>query len=416
MATPTPTPSPAPTGQRQHDFKGLADWIEVFRAGTHTDSKGRKLTFTEADLDQMVTNVALGAAPAVLGHPQHNDPAYAWANDVKRDGTSLYAKFSDINPDFEAGVASGAYRNRSVSVIKDADHGWRLQHVGWLGAARPAIAGLKPVEFSAGAETHEFSADDMTTAWAIDDIATVLRSVREYLISAASLEVADRVVPGWRIDSITQAANRIREQALAEDAAEGAPVNGLQPMFTAPTATTVSPTGATMALTPEDLARTAAETEARLRAELTAQFAAQTATTAAELQRLQAERQAERIGAQIHDWKARGLVLPAEEAGLREFMGAIETGDGEFTFSAATGPVKQTRAQWFAQFMAGRKPVVRLGQQLAGDDTAGTHVDPNNARAIADAASEFQAAEAKAGREISIELAVTKVMAKRGGA
>ena len=55
-------------------------WINVFRAGTHTDSTGRVVTFTQADLDQIVANHDLGAAPAVIGHPKHNDPAYVWVN------------------------------------------------------------------------------------------------------------------------------------------------------------------------------------------------------------------------------------------------------------------------------------------------------------------------------------------------
>jgi hypothetical protein len=94
-----------------HDFKGLGDWIEVFKAGQHVDSKGTECAFSVADLDQMVANVALGKPPAVLGHPKHDDPAFGWA-ELKRDGEALFARFDDVNPAFEAGVKSGAYRNR----------------------------------------------------------------------------------------------------------------------------------------------------------------------------------------------------------------------------------------------------------------------------------------------------------------
>ncbi|MEY2686661.1 MAG: hypothetical protein RL375_859 [Pseudomonadota bacterium] len=403
-----------------HAFKGFGDWIEVFKAGTHTDSKGRAVSFSEADLDQMVANVALGAAPAVLGHPQHNDPAYGWADQVKRDGTSLYAKFSGVHPDFEAGVKTGAYRNRSVSVFKDADHGWRLQHVGWLGAQRPAIPGLKPVEFKAAAEAdaHTFVSDELATSWAIGDIANLFRGLRDWLIGEKGLDVADRVLSGWSIDAVKTAADTLREQALAEATVEDKSSGALAPMFSAAPAASaatasLSTTGADpMALTPEDLARAVAETEARIRAELQAQFSAQTATTAAELARLQAERQGERIGTQITAWKAAGLVLPAEEAGLREFMCAIEAGDNEFAFSAGTGEVKQTRAAWFAQFMAGRKPVVKLGQNLGGDNTAPPVLDQADPAAIAHEARQYQAAEAAKGHSIAIDQAVTAVMAR----
>ncbi len=89
------------------------------QAGKHSDSQGRQASSRPADLDQMVVNHKLGAAPAVLGHPKTDDPAYAWTAGLKRDGNSLLAKFEDINPAFEAGVGSGAYRNRSVRVLKD---------------------------------------------------------------------------------------------------------------------------------------------------------------------------------------------------------------------------------------------------------------------------------------------------------
>jgi len=409
--TAAPTTPPHAVG---HAFKGLGDWIEIFRAGTHTDSKGVTCSFTEADLDQMVANVATcGAPPAVLGHPKHNDPAYAWAHEVKREGASLFAKFDDINPDFESGVASGAYRNRSVSILKDAQHGWRLQHIGWLGAAPPAIAGLKPVEFSADdqAEQHQFGMDDMTTGFAIGDIAQVLRGLRDWVISKDGLDVADRVLPTWSLDSIANAAVTIREQTTAEAAAEGdSLVAGLAPMPYS------QPTGAAMSFTQADLDRTAAETEARIRAELAAAATAQQAQfTAAQtaLQQLQRERQTERIGAQIASWKAEGRLLPAEEPGLAEFMAALEgTEAASFEFTAAGGSKQtQSRADWFAAFMAARKPLIKLGAPRAADDEPAA-LDQNDVQAIATAAREFQASEATAGRTVSIDQAVTRVMAR----
>jgi hypothetical protein len=199
-------------------FKGLKDWVEVFRAGTHTDSKGRGCTFTESDLDQMVSNLSLGAAPAVLGHPKHNDPAYGWvkADGAKREGNSLFVKFEDINPDFQAGVDSGAYRNRSVSVFKDKDSGWRLQHVGWLGAAPPAIAGLAPLDYSAQIDAHQFDAEDWDIGYALSDTAELLRGLREQMIAKEGVEAADAALPNWRIQSIADAGERVKTAAKTE--------------------------------------------------------------------------------------------------------------------------------------------------------------------------------------------------------
>lgn len=384
-------------------FKGLADWIEVFRAGTHTDSKGRSCTFAEGDLDQMVSNLALGAAPAVLGHPKHNDPAYGWVKPegAKRDGASLYVKFSDINPAFEASVASGAYRNRSVSVVKDADAGWRLQHVGWLGAAPPAIAGLTPLDYSAELDAYQFEADDFDIGLALSDTADMLRGLRDQMIADKGLDAADAALPSWRIQSLADASARVIRDAQADpedDLATPSP-------FSKPI------TGGVMSFTQEQLdaatAKAAKEAGDKSRADFVAQ--------GEELLRLRSERQAERIGAQITGWKAKGLVTPAEEVGLAEFMGSLESGDvGAFAFSASDKTeVKKTPTQFFAEFMAGRKPVIKLGNSSLVDDVP---LNTQSTGDLAKAANDFMAAEAKEGRNVSSAQAVQHVISLAGAA
>jgi hypothetical protein len=136
MSNATPTPRDSTTAKAPQ----LRGWVEIFRTGTHKDSKGREFTASESDLDQIIQNHKLGAAPAVIGHPKQDGPAYAWVGDLMRKGASLFSKFADINPAFDDGVALGAYRNRSISLVRDPEHGLRLRHVGWLGAVPPAIA------------------------------------------------------------------------------------------------------------------------------------------------------------------------------------------------------------------------------------------------------------------------------------
>lgn len=397
----------ARTPPPHHEFKGLSDWIEVFRAGTHKDSKGRECSFTTGDLDQIIANTATEPAPAVLGHPKHDAPAYAWTAGMKREGDVLFAKFGDINPAFESGVATGAYRNRSVSIYKDDAAGWKLRHVGWLGAEPPAITGLKPVEFSAGVDAHEFSSgDDMQVAWALTDISGAFRRLRDWLIGDKGLDVADQVLPDYQVTSIADSAQRVRQSAVDELNAEASPAPTL---FTAPTP--ASTKDIPMSFTQADLDRVAAETAARVKAETEAQFSA----AQAELTRLQSEQQRTRITHQVEGWKAKGLVTPAESTGLVEFMASIETADAaQFEFSAAGGAAaKKTPAEWFAEFMAARKPVVTLGHRQEGDPMP--VLDKANPRAIADAAVEFQAAEAKSGRTVSVEAAVAHVMTRSAG-
>jgi len=384
-------------------FKGLNDWIEVFRAGTHTDSKGRSCTFTESDLDEMVSNLALGAAPAVLGHPKHNDPAYAWvkADGAKREGASLFVKFEDINPDFAAGVDSGAYRNRSVSIIKDKDAGWRLQHVGWLGAARPAIAGLQALDYSAEVDAFQFDAEDWDIGYALGDTAELLRGLREQLIADKGIDAADAALPNWRIQSVADAAERVKAAARAEpdDEAPGIPTGSFSQTNTP---------GGEMSITQEQL--DAAVAKARKEAEEGA--AANFAASQAELVRLQGERQAERIGVQIKDWTAKGLVMPAEVHGLAEFMTSLEAAEGEFSFSAADAKeVKKTPAAFFAEFMAARKPVVKLGHE-SEDAGQGADLDMTDSTQIAKAARTYMAEQEAKGISVSVPEAVAHVSRK----
>lgn len=407
------TPRPVPGKVRgmnkalqAHQFKGLSDWVEVFRAGTHTDSKGRSCTFSAGDLAQMASNHAAGAAPAVIGHPKDTDPAYAWVDGYKVDGDSLYAKFSQINPAFEAGVSSGAYRNRSVSVFKDSDKGWRVRHVGWLGAVPPAIDGLSPVEFAADVleeACFEFSAPGYSLVWGLESVAQLLRNLREQMIAKDGLEAANTALPQYQIDSALASAAQARQEFQQEQAQERVDETHAtpHPQFSKPT-----PTGGDMSFTQEQLDAAAAQAAKAAEEKSRADFAAQ----AAELLQLRSERQAERIGAQITGWTAQGLVTPADEAGLAEFMGSLENAGGEFSFSASDKtPAKKTPAQFFADFMAARKPLVKLGGLLA-DPKEDTALDQADSRAIATAAQDYQAAEHKAGRVIPIESAVAHVM------
>lgn len=383
------------------DFKGLADWIEVFRAGTHVDSKGVERTFIQADLDQMVANQAIGAAPAVLGHPKHNDPAYAWTKSVKRDGDSLFVKFGDINPAFEQAVEKKAYTNRSVSVFQDKNHGWRIRHVGWLGAVAPALDGLKPVEFAdADADVIEFMGDDdavRSLIWATQGIAGLFRGFREYLIEQSGVDVADRVVPGWQIDSLTSSAERA-SAALDAD-------NDDQPAYSAPT-----PNGGRMA-TQEELDKIKADAKAAAEAEADKKFAAQ----GQELSELRKQRKDERIGVVVNAWKAAGLVTPAEEPGLREFMGALEDQAAEISFSsAADKEVKKAPKDWFADFVASRKPLVKLGKHSGADDEVVDHTsdDPS---VIAQRAQAYMSEQAKVGITVALPDAVAKFSKPMGG-
>jgi|GEM_PF-1346668 len=408
MSTATTTPRDSTTAKAPQ----LRGWVEIFKAGTHTDSKGREFKASTADIDQIVANHALGRAPGVLGHPKDNDPAYAWVDGLKRDGDSLFAKFGDINPAFDDGVALGAYRNRSIKIVRDKAHGLRLWHVGWLGAQPPAIDGLSPnpVQFAAGdvAEDFEFAADGdeiaaQALSYAIDNIGRLLRGLRDHVIEQDGVDVADRVLPTWQIDSVVNQAQAAREALAAEAAADPTTTN---PMFSHPS-NTGDPSMPDITLTQEQLDERLAAARAEAQQIAQAQFAAQ----GHELAELRAQRRDERAQGLIDGWKAKGLILPADEAGLREFMGALDQAEAfEFTAPGAAAPAKKGLLDFFAEFVTARKPAVKLGGSGAGSQTGDdVALDLQDPAAINAAAAEFQKAEQAAGRSCSFEFAVQHV-------
>lgn len=129
--------------------------VEVFRAGTHTDSAGRTRTYTGADLARIAGSYdpSQHEAPAVIGHPATNAPAWGWVSRLSVAGDRLLADFRQVAPEFAQLLREGRFKKRSVSLFPDL----RLRHVGFLGAAAPAVAGLRDVAFSGGESALEYS-------------------------------------------------------------------------------------------------------------------------------------------------------------------------------------------------------------------------------------------------------------------
>ncbi|MBX9619523.1 MAG: hypothetical protein K2X10_10280 [Hyphomicrobiales bacterium] len=190
--------------------------IEVLRSGTFTPMSGAPVTFAAADL-QAIADAYDGAAapaPAVIGHPKTDAPAWAWAKSFRYDAASdrLLAELGDIHPALAEAVADKRYKKISLSLFTpDAANNpkpgeWYPKHVGFLGAAAPAVSGLQPVAFEAnpdGIVTFEFA-----DASALRDVAGLFRSMREWMIEKFGSDVADKALPGWTIGWVDEAADR----------------------------------------------------------------------------------------------------------------------------------------------------------------------------------------------------------------
>lgn len=191
--------------------------IEVFRPGTFVPMAGSPVTMTAEDLKAIAAayDPEGSPTPVVVGHPKTEDAAYAWAKSFAFDEESgkLIAEVGEIEPAFGEAVSAGRYKKISLSLFSPSapnnpkPGAWYPKHIGFLGAAAPAVSGLKPVAFAedqTGVVEVEFGDP------AFKDVASLFRSLREWMIEKAGLETADKALPSWSINWIDDAADRDR--------------------------------------------------------------------------------------------------------------------------------------------------------------------------------------------------------------
>ncbi|MEN9463884.1 MAG: hypothetical protein RL217_65 [Pseudomonadota bacterium] len=147
--------------------------IEIFRAGNHVSSDGTAWSFPAEVVQQMVESYdpAVFAAPLVVGHPTLDAPSYGQAATLKLQGDIVLMEPAHVEPQFATMVNDKRFPNVSASFFTP-DHPsnpkpgqWYLRHVGFLGAAAPAIPGLKPASFAGtdeGVVTIDFAASVST--------------------------------------------------------------------------------------------------------------------------------------------------------------------------------------------------------------------------------------------------------------
>lgn len=348
----------------KRNFKGFNDWVEIFQAGEHTDGHGRSGTWSESDLDQMVANHnAATAAPLVIGHPETNDPAYGWVEQVQRVGKSLMAKFKDVVPQFERAVESGRYRKRSVSIGKGPD-GWRLLHVGFLGAKPPALD-LAPMNYEQPDDVErvfEFEADWQTP----NVISRAMRRLREFLIEQFGRDAADRVMPDHDIEFLDEHADDLRNRQREGDSEN-------EPAFSAPAAqfnrhANRGGRNVPQQFTQEDLDRAVERAKGEVRQE----FERKSSDLERELTEAKAERFKAEFSAELDKLQDEGKLTPAQAEGALEFMLSLAAEPQEFEFSAADGKstAKKDRLDWFREFVKSLPRQVSLGQGADDDEPA----------------------------------------------
>ena len=389
------------------NFKGFDDWVEVFRTGTHTDSKGVTHTFGTEHLDQMVVNTAPDTAPMVVGHPKMDAPAYGWAQQFKRSGDVLLAKFGQVDADFAQMVADGKFKKRSISAARNADGQLYVKHIGWLGAAAPAVKGLKDVQFSESDDDvlMEFGEAEAINALAylIQTVGGLLRGAREKIIADSDIETADQVFPDWKINSLQTAYESVSAQMQAKpDAA----LAYAEPADVLSEYADVLDQVVATARAQIEAKTTVTEPPAVAPAAAPAEFSEREQSLAAENQALRQQLRQQSIEQQINGWQAVGKVLPADVTGMAEFMAALAETETSFDFAEGDAQTSATPSQWFANYVE-RRAGLPLGQELAGGDAPPTVRD--DAQSIKVAAQEYQESQKQKGIDIDWTAAVVHV-------
>lgn len=177
--------------------------IEIFKTGSWTSAEGQTIRFTENDLRKTaaVYDPAKFDAPLVLGHPKADDPAYGWVKNLSYADGKLFAEADDLVPAFSEAVSKKRYKKISASFYAPNHPGnpvpgaYYLRHVGFLGAAAPAVKGLKPVSFDGtadGALTFNFAEEAVA-----EDVraAGILAKIKELIADKFGAEEAEKAVP-----------------------------------------------------------------------------------------------------------------------------------------------------------------------------------------------------------------------------
>jgi hypothetical protein len=254
-----------------------------------------------------------------------------------------------------------------------------LRHVGFLGAQPPAVKGLRAVEFG---------------DWADQQNASPWRRMREWLIGQFGKDAANQVVPDYLLESMAHQAAQPEPATTNQGFTEGDPVNA------------------------QELASQKAALDQR-DADLKARETAATAREASFAEREQAIADSEKkqrkadIESFVDDLVKAGQLLPKDKARTVAFMEALPETASVIEFGEDDKPVETPALKVFQAFLKTMPKQVDFSER-ARRDAATVDDDVVDPQSLANAALEFQEAETKAGRHMSLEVAMQHEAAVEG--
>ncbi|MBW2091128.1 MAG: hypothetical protein JRI34_03265 [Deltaproteobacteria bacterium] len=369
-------------------FKGFDGWIEIFRGGKQVDSAGREHEGDEI-IDKAVAtfDAAEHEPPLVVGHPKENAPSFGWVEALKttvKDGVKvLLARAKQVVPEFEEMVKQGRYKKRSASFYPDG----RLRHVGFLGAAPPAVKGLADLKFEDSEEaiTFDFSDEGLSV------IGGIFRRLRDWLIEKEGKDQADAIIPDWDVEYIREEANK-KETITGDVPAFSAVKDGIDDRKPATTQEEKKMSnfkeklknflgfmGVDMSKVPDDaLPDSAPEgtspdgfTEADLekaRTEAKAEAKREVDAEYAEKEQKKRKDAREKEISEFCDPEKKKVVPRWIDMGIKEFMESL---DGEEVMEFSEGK-KTSRLDWFKGFMEDLPKLVEFKEIATRDDDVQT--------------------------------------------
>lgn len=373
--------------------------IEVFRPGTFTAMGGVSFSATAQELADLAERYDPDQypVPVVVGHPKSDDPAFGWVQSFSfdEDADKLFADVGELEPQFSDAVEDGRYKRISMSFYPPSSTANPMpgqlypKHVGFLGAAAPAVPGLKPVEFSDDddAVTIEF-ADP-----AFRDVAGLLRKLREWIISKEGTEEADNVLPNWTIGWIEEAGS-VELDVASSDFSQ-------------------SEEDDDMAQKVKKLNGQAAPSGQSGDQEVN--FAAREAALEARAAALDAKEAEQRHGEHVSF--AEGLIndgkLPSGNKSkvVALLDGAANQAEDAVEFSDGSETKTSNLVSLLKDVLSGQPKIVEFGETELGDTPNGEEPDP---QVIANEATAFRKEQRGSGVEISFSDAVDHVRKKRG--
>lgn len=346
-------------------------FIPVFKPGTHTAVDGRTITFTLENCIDLAESYdpSVSEAPAVIGHPKLTAPAYGWAKRFQIKDGLVYVELDQVNPEFAEAFNSGAYKKRSLSIYLPESPGnpkpghYYARHIGFLGAAAPAIKGLPDVSFADS--DGEQGAIEFAMPFD-EDFLLMFSNLREYLIEKDGIEKADQLLPKWQLEY------------LAEQVVQNRKENEM------PQPNNI------------DFAEQQAAIEAK-NAELAKREQAL-------LEKEQKNQRAE-FAAFADELVKNGKLLPVHKTTVVEVF--MSLGNEPISFAEGDTTVNSSPADLIKKVLSERPAFMNFSEKSAVNDE--DKVDTQDPKAIAAAAAAYQKEQAEKGNVISISQAVAHV-------